>query len=276
MSPSHITAILTTHRRPALMLRALASLGAELRRPDEILVVEDGEDPATAGLLAASGIPCRLVQRAMSNVAKARNLGLEEARDGWVIYLDDDDLVYPNRCLDLEAAAQCSGCPLVYGDTLKITPGGQYRVPTHHPGDPGPAGFQDFLTCMPHINSILFRRRDLVDCGGFPESGSYFSDLAAELHILDRCPGEAGAWRTCRPVAEFREESPGLTAGVARDLAMKEKVLESFSLLRLRQLRNQAALHQVRVVLELAAPFRDYDDYVELAAKSLSGAPVLA
>jgi glycosyltransferase involved in cell wall biosynthesis len=266
-----ITAILTTHLRPALMLRALASLGAELRRPDEILVVEDGDAPDTAALLRASGVPCRLVQRSMANVAKARNLGLAEARGDWVVYLDDDDVAYPCRCLELEAAALGSGCPLVFGATLKLTAAGSYPVPTHHPPGAGPAGFQDVLTCMPHINSVLFRRQDLADCGGFPASGSYFSDLCVMLQMLDRSPGAGGAWRVDRTLAEFRAESPGLTHGVARELAMKAKLMEAFDLLDLGREPNRRSLGQVREALEQVAPFPDYDAYVALASAVRTG-----
>ena len=266
MNRLRITAILTTHRRPAIMLRALRSLAAEARRPDEILVVEDGDDPATAALIRAAGIECRLVQRPMASVAKARNLGLREARGDWVIYLDDDDIAYPNRCEALEAAAQRSGSGLVYGPTLKVLPDARFHVPTHHPPGEGHAGFLDFLRCMPHTNSILLRKADLVDCGGFVEASSYFSDWCALLHLLDRAP-EAGAFRIAPAVAEFEVIPDGMTLAVAQGQAMRGKVLEAFDCLRLQQDQNRRHLRTMRQVMEQAAPFQDYDTYVKLAAR---------
>ena len=271
MSPLWITAILTTHQRPSLMLRALASLGAETRRPDEILVVEDGDDPATAGLLRASGIRCRLLQRPMGSVAKARNLGLEEARGDWVIYLDDDDIAYPDRCRVLAAAALRSGCGLVFGSTLKVSATVQYGVPTHHPLQEGHGTFLDFLRCMPHTNSILFRKADLVGVGGFVESSSYFSDLCALLHLLDRLPEESGAFRVPHPhLAEFEAAADGMTFTVARGRTMKVKVLEAFDSLRLEREPNRRAVRRVREAVERAEPFQDYDSYVAIAAECLA------
>jgi glycosyltransferase involved in cell wall biosynthesis len=262
-----ITAILTTHRRPDLLPRALRSLAAELRRPDEILVVEDGDDPATVAAIRAEGIACRLVQRPVGGVARARNLGLREAGCEWVIYLDDDDIAYPGRCRALEAAALRRPCALVYGSTLKLTPESARLVPTHHPAGEGPARFRDFLRCMPHTNSILIRRKDLLDCGGFVEGSSYFSDWCALLHLLDRLP--ASAYGIPLPLAEFQARDEGMTQAVARDNAMRAKVLEAFDCLRLVDEQNRRALQEVRRAVELASPFHDYDAYVALAARHI-------
>jgi len=264
-----ITAIITTHRRPELLLRALGSLWAERRRPDELLVVEDGDDPALAARLRASGIPCRLVQRPMGSVSKARNLGLAEAQGDWVIYLDDDDVVYEQRLAALEEAARRPGLAFVFGHTLKVTPEGSYPVPTHHPSGEGPCGFADILCCMPHTNSILFSTRQLRACGGFVEASSYFSDWCALLHLAD----QAGAWRIPAVLSEFEAVSAGMTHAVAREQAMKTKVLEAFDLLRLGQDSHQELLGRVRRAVEAEAPFAGYDDYVELAVKVLKAVP---
>jgi len=39
---------------------------------------------------------------------------------------------------------------------------------------------------MPHTNSTLISRKDLLDCGGFVEASTYFSDWCAFLHMADR------------------------------------------------------------------------------------------
>ena len=159
IAPLKITTILTTHRRPELLVRALQSLAAESWRSGEILVVEDGEDPSTATLLTETGVPCRLIQRTLNSVAKARNLGRKEAQGDWVIFLDDDDIFYPNRLEKLEAAAVRSGAAFVFGSTLKVTPGDRFPVPTRHPEGEGVSDFSDFLRCMPHTNSTLLSRK---------------------------------------------------------------------------------------------------------------------
>lgn len=269
MTRPTITAIITTHHRPELLLRALASVAAEVRLPDEILVVEDGEGPETLERIRATALPCRLVQRRMHSVSKARNLGLREARGEWVIYLDDDDVAYPGRCAVLEQAAVLSRCPVVYGATRKVAGAIRTHVPTHHPLGEGRAGFLDFLRCMPHTNSTLLRRADLLACGGFVESSSYFSDWCAFLHLLDRSPGDSDAYRIPQTLADYEVIPAGMTQAVAQGNAMKDKVLEAFDCLRLKRPRNHRALALVRDLVERAAPFHDYDGYVELAARHI-------
>ena len=267
MSPLKITAIVTTHRRPELLVRALKSLAAERRRPDEILVVEDGEEPGTADLIRETRIPCRLLQRKLFSVAKARNVGLREAQGDWVIYLDDDDVVYESRLEQLEAAAVRSGAVLVFGSTLKITPGNRFPVPTRHPEGEGPSGFSDILRCMPHTNSTLLARKALLACGGSVEASTYFSDWCAFLHLLDHSPL---AWRIPALLSEFEAVADGMTYEVARGKGMKDKVLEAFALLRLQREENQLILQRVRRAVEQAAPFASYDEYVQVADRALA------
>jgi glycosyltransferase involved in cell wall biosynthesis len=262
-----LTAIITTHRRPALLARALRSLAAEKRQPDELLVIEDGFDPATTGVLEADGTRARLVRCDLASVSKARNLGLREAQGDWVIYLDDDDIVYADRLAALEAAALRSGAVLVFGSTLKILPDHRFPVPTKHPAQEGPSGFTDILRCMPHTNSTLLSRKDLLESGGFVEASTYFSDWCAFLHMLDRSPL---AWRLPRILAEFEAVPDGMTHDVARGKGMKAKVLEAFGTLRLRREENRRAVSRVRQAVEGAGPFASYDDYVDLADKVLT------
>ncbi len=267
MGSLKITSIITTHRRPKLLLRALKSLAAERWKYSEILVVEDGEDPSTAALLMESKVPCRLVQSTLHSVAKARNLGLKEANGDWVIFLDDDDIVYSNRLEKLVAAAARSGASFVFGSTLKVTSRKRFAVPTKHPAGEGLAGFSDILRCMPHTNSTLISRKALLDCGGFVEASTYFSDWCALLHMVDRAPG---AWRIPHLLSEFEAGSDGMTHDVARGNGMKAKVLEAFDVLHLERKENRLMLQKVRQAVERAEPFSGYDAYVELADHALS------
>jgi glycosyltransferase involved in cell wall biosynthesis len=265
MGSLKITAIVTTHQRPELLVRALNSLASEHRRPDEILVVEDGADPSTADRIRATQVPCRLIQRSLASVSKARNLGLKEAKGDWVIYLDDDDIVYENRLEELEAAALRSGAVLVFGSTLKITSQNRYPVPTKHPAHEGPSGFVDVLRCMPHTNSTLISRKDLLACGGSVEASTYFSDWCAFLHLLDRSPL---AWRIPALLSEFEAVTDGMTHRVGT--GMKAKVLEAFDLLRLQREENRLRLQRVRQAVERAESFASYDEYVQLADRALA------
>jgi len=76
------------------------------------------------------------------------------------------------------------------------------------------------------------------------------STEAALLHLLDRLP--ASAYGIPLPLAEFQARDEGMTQAVARDNAMRAKVLEAFDCLRLVDEQNRRALQEVRRAVELA------------------------
>ncbi|MCP9488004.1 MAG: glycosyltransferase [Gaiellaceae bacterium MAG52_C11] len=84
-----ISIVIPTYRRPELVRRAVASAGV-LRAGDEIVVVDDGSPEDVAAALA--GLPgVRLVRQENAGVGPARNRGLAEAANEWVLVVDDDD-----------------------------------------------------------------------------------------------------------------------------------------------------------------------------------------
>src|ERR1051325_2397057 len=115
MNPE-ITAVITTHGRPASVCEALASVQAELHRDLEVVVVDDG-----GAFVAPAGV--RVIHGSYLGVAQARNLGLAAARGEFVIYLDDDDVAFPIRVSSLLSAARQHQAGLVFGMTRRVMPG---------------------------------------------------------------------------------------------------------------------------------------------------------
>jgi glycosyltransferase involved in cell wall biosynthesis len=70
----------------------------------EVIVVDDGSDDDTAAVAAGFGPPVRVVTQARGGPASARNRGLEEARGGFVAFIDQDDLWRSDK-LALQLAA---------------------------------------------------------------------------------------------------------------------------------------------------------------------------
>jgi len=99
--PVCFSVVTPTHRRKQSLLRMLEGLARQEYPVDqfEVVVVVDGPDDDLTGSLQKRSFPFRLraVTQARSGPAVARNRGLDEATEPFVLFLDDD--VVPSPCL---------------------------------------------------------------------------------------------------------------------------------------------------------------------------------
>jgi glycosyltransferase involved in cell wall biosynthesis len=241
---------------------ALASVCAEVHQDIEVVVVDDGGDfvpPADAGRAV------RVIHGSNLGVARARNLGLANARGEFVIYLDDDDVALPNRIASLLSAARQHQASLCFGMTRRVVDGVESLlpdVPSHRPSS-GSVGFFDLLTCNPHVNAVLAKTETLRAAGGFDARADHFDDWAAWLRIADR---EAGIWQIAETVAEWRIHPRGLSGRVLHVAAMKRRILSLFERLqRCLSSGNARAVAAAQQVVA-ASDIMIYDDYVRAMA----------
>lgn len=253
-----VSAVITTHGRPAVVRDALASVRAERQASLEIIVVDDGGD-------FIADAPVRVVRGSDLGVARARNLGLANARGEFVIYLDDDDVAFPNRIFTLLRAAREHRADLCFGMTARVIEGSTAfleDVPTHVVSS-GAVSFSDLLTCAPHVNAVLARTEVLRAAGGFDASVDHFDDWAAWLRIADR---GAKIWRVAETVAEWRLHRFGLSGRLLDANVMKLRILTLFDRLETSLPReNSRAIASARRLVE-RSEIRTYDDYVEMMA----------
>lgn len=93
--------VVTTHERPDALARVLASVAAQARPPDELLVADDGSGPATAALVsryaAAVPYPVRHAWQPHEGfrAGRIRNAAIAQARGEYVVLLDGDMVVHP-------------------------------------------------------------------------------------------------------------------------------------------------------------------------------------
>ena len=102
-----VSAVIPTHGRPELVVRAVRSALAQTYHDVEAVVVIDGADPATEKTLGQLGDKRLKVITLSDSVgaAQARNIGAESARGDWIAFLDDDDEWMPEKTqLQMERA----------------------------------------------------------------------------------------------------------------------------------------------------------------------------
>lgn len=183
-----MTAVITTHQRPAALGRALDSVLAQTRPVDDVLVVEDGVDPETAEVVASrrGGPPIRHLRVSPGRVcpAASRNLAVRESRSTHIAFLDDDDAWAPDKN---EIQVACiGGRVLACGNALRSD--GRPYFPDGPDRDVTP---RELRRHNPVITStVLVRRRDVAAAGGFRESTSLrgVEDFDLWLRLAD-CAG---------------------------------------------------------------------------------------
>jgi glycosyltransferase involved in cell wall biosynthesis len=130
-----ISVIVPTHDRPESLTKAVESILAQTRRPDELIVVNDGTREAPDEIerrAAAAEVPFCCIRRQGASSSASRNAGLAAAR-GDVAALIDDDMVlaadYLNRLAALyeaDSAGVVAGIGALY--TLPSPPPVAQRV----------------------------------------------------------------------------------------------------------------------------------------------------
>lgn len=167
MSNPLITVVVPTFRRPVLLQRCLAALGEQTLPKDqfEIVVVDDGDDAATATLVGEaaqqSGLRISyLGQPQRRGPAVARNRGWRAAIAPIIAFTDDDCLPQPGW---LEAALKRfdAGASVVTGRVEMPLP----DRPTAHDRTTALLEMAEFVTA-----NCFCRRTALEQVGGFDEA----------------------------------------------------------------------------------------------------------
>lgn len=227
-----ITAIITHYERPALVRRALDSLLAQSRLPEEIIVVDDGStDAASVENLRAIEdlqieVPIRVLRQENQGLGAARNHGLRAAVHDVVAFLDDDDEAEPDYLRRMAAAMEATGAVAVavgfkvFPDTLgclaALEESSQWLFAAE-------AGSLSALDNFIGGATAMFRRGPVLDLGGFHqhrtlayEDWQLLSRLLLSGHHVETVP---------QPLLRYRVSSDSMLrtfpVGASHDLVLQ-------------------------------------------------------
>jgi glycosyltransferase involved in cell wall biosynthesis len=203
--------VVTTYERPDALERVLASVAAQSRPPDELVVADDGSRPATARVIeqhaAMAPYPVRRAWQPHEGfrAGRIRNAAIALTRCDYVVLLDGDMVVHPGFLADHVALAR----PGHYSQGVRILLDEPATRRLLHPGSELPRalspglGFarRSYALHAPRVARRLRRaanalvsikscnlglwRSDLVAVNGFDEAmtgwGSEDKELCARL-----------------------------------------------------------------------------------------------
>lgn len=208
-----ISVIITTHNRPDMLPRAVASAFGAGTAP-EVVVVDDASTDETARVCRGlAGIKYVRLEENLG-VAGARNVGIQNSGGEYICFLDDDDLRLEGS-LDLQSAALASApdAGLVYARAL-VEEGCDTRERDCYPRS-CPEGDifwellgQNFIPC----GAAVFRRSCLSRVGVLDTSAPGIDDWDLWLRIASQYPVLALE----RPVMVWRRSTPASGQGSSR------------------------------------------------------------
>jgi glycosyltransferase involved in cell wall biosynthesis len=182
----------------------LASVSAQTRPPDEVVVVDGGSTDGTLDVLrAAAGIT--LLEEPGANIARGRNAAIAAARHD-VLAVSDADCVLDERWLARLLEPIEAGADVSMGAYVPVADGFLERCMAAV-NIPAPAEL-DERTFLPSARSVAYRRRAIEAVGGYPEWLDIGEDMYVDLRWRElgldlRLAREAIVhWRLRRGAAE--------------------------------------------------------------------------
>lgn len=135
---TRLSVVIPAYQAADTLAHCLAALTRSERRPDEIVVVDDGSSPEQAALIASHVATCggRLIRQSNAGPSAARNHGARESSGDLIVFLDADVSVHPSTIGQLEAAMANPGIAAAFGSYDDHPDGGSvvsdFRNLLHH------------------------------------------------------------------------------------------------------------------------------------------------
>ncbi len=227
-----MSVIVRTKDRPQLLAQALASLAATTYRRAEVLVVNDGG--ASPSIPADFPLPARVVDLETNRGrAAAANAGFAAAAGDYVVFLDDDDLAFPEHLETLAGLVQAQGVRVAYTDAAvgvyQLSEEGwrcaERRLPYSRDFDPELLLVDNYIP----FNTVAIDRRLVEEVGEMDTGLPFFEDWDYLIRLAERTPFHHLARVTCE-YRQFRGGGHHILGDAPRQradfLAMKGRVID--------------------------------------------------
>lgn len=115
------TCVIPAYNREKTLGAAIESVLNQTRKPDEVIVIDDGSVDRTVAIAKSYGKQVRVISQSNGGASKARNRGAREAQSEWIAWLDSDDVWYPHYIENVEKAMLATDASaMLYFSNMKL------------------------------------------------------------------------------------------------------------------------------------------------------------
>ena len=246
-----VTVCIIHHERPELVRMAVDSVVAQDYPALEAVLVDDGSESAEA-LAALDALEVEFGERGWRVIRQenrfkgaVRNTAAAAARGEWLLFLDDDNVLFPDAVSRLVRAARFSGADCVPAASIRFFGDGDPRT---DPGSHGPPiRFLGAARAWSHFHNVvgdtcaLVRREVFEAVGGFSEEYgvgledlSFFNRLIRSGHRIEPMPDPAYYYRFAQTSTKSLNRSAesarfGVLAPHLEGLSADERAFAAFA-----------------------------------------------
>lgn len=184
---SLVSVVVPTLNRCYSLPRALDSILGQTRRPNEIIVVDNGSTDDTEILLRNRYPKIRFIKEAKPGVSAARNRGISLVNSTWVAFLDSDDAWVSSKLeKQLKAARANPNFRIIHTDELWYRKGRQVNPGKRHKKRGGDIFNYCLDLCCISPSSVLMKKSLFNEVGLFDEKLLVCEDYDMWLRISAR------------------------------------------------------------------------------------------
>lgn len=194
-NPARVTALVPTYNRAQYLTECLNSLLTQSRKPDQIVVIDDGSTDGTESIVSRYGDEVQYVRKRNGGKSSALNLGLTYAIGDLIWVCDDDDIAVANGLEFMLAAFEADpSIDYVFGDyrVFESAADGTKSVydPPFSRRSVEPSLKINFLEDMFMLQyACLVKKSVYEDLGGYDESLIRSQDYDMMLRVSRRYVG---------------------------------------------------------------------------------------